>query len=46
MPGPELFFTLLGVIETVPQWCIDFAKGEGLIGFHQDQALHIGLKIG
>lgn len=37
---------LLGVIETVSHWCIDFAKCEGLIGFHQDQALHVGFKIG
>lgn len=37
---------LLGVIETVTHWCIDFAKCEGLIGFHQDQALHVGLKAG
>lgn len=25
---------------------IDFAKCEGYIGFHQDQALHVGLKAG
>lgn len=37
---------LLGVIEVVSHWCIDFAKCEGLIGFNQDQALHIGFKIG
>ncbi|MDP1931586.1 MAG: DUF3307 domain-containing protein [Gammaproteobacteria bacterium] len=37
---------LLGAIETVSHWSIDFAKGEGLIGFNQDQTLHIGFKIG
>lgn len=37
---------LLGVIETVTHCCIDFAKCEDLLGFHQDQALHVGLKVG
>jgi len=36
----------LGLIETVLHWIIDFAKCEGWINFHQDQALHVGCKFG
>ena len=36
---------LLAVIETVIHWFTDFAKCEGWIGMHQDQAIHIGCKV-
>ena len=36
---------LLGVIESVIHWVTDFAKCEGWIGMHLDQAIHIGCKI-
>lgn len=36
---------LLGVIESVIHWVTDFAKCEGWIGMHQDQAIHIGCKV-
>jgi Protein of unknown function (DUF3307) len=32
---------LLGAIEAVLHWVIDFAKSERWITFHQDQALHV-----
>ncbi|MDX1495926.1 MAG: DUF3307 domain-containing protein [Salinisphaeraceae bacterium] len=35
----------LGIAEIVAHWLTDFAKGEGLYGFHTDQALHIGAKF-
>ena len=34
-----------GLIETVSHWLIDFAKCEGKISMHVDQALHILLKL-
>ena len=37
---------LLGLLETALHWCIDFAKSERWIGFHQDQALHMLCKAG
>ncbi len=37
---------LFGIIETVVHWITDFAKCEGWIGMHQDQAIHIACKIG
>jgi len=36
----------LGIVETLLHWLIDYSKCEGWINFHQDQALHIGCKIG
>jgi hypothetical protein len=36
---------LLGIVETVIHWWTDFAKCEGWITPHQDQAIHIGCKI-
>jgi len=36
----------LGIIETILHWFIDYSKCEGWLNFHQDQALHIGCKIG
>lgn len=35
----------LGVAETVAHWFIDDAKCRGRIGYHTDQALHIGCKL-
>lgn len=35
----------LGLGETVAHWLTDFAKGEGLYGFHTDQFLHISAKF-
>lgn len=37
---------LFGIIETVLHGLTDFAKCEGWIGLHQDQAIHIGCKVG
>lgn len=37
---------LLGVVETLLHWLIDFSKCEGWLNFHQDQALHVGCKLG
>ena len=37
---------VLGLIETVLHWIIDFCKCEGWIGVGQDQTLHILCKIG
>lgn len=36
---------LLALAETVVHWFTDFAKCEGWITTHQDQAIHIGCKI-
>lgn len=36
----------LGLIETVIHWLTDYAKCEGWISMHQDQAVHIGCKVG
>lgn len=36
---------LLALTETVAHWLIDFAKCESRITVHQDQALHLGLKV-
>ncbi len=36
---------LLGLFETFFHWYIDFAKCEGLFGFHTDQSLHILCKL-
>ena len=32
---------LLGVLEFIAHWIIDFGKGENWFGFHTDQGLHI-----
>lgn len=37
---------LLGSAEIILHWIIDFSKCEGWINFHQDQALHMGCKLG
>lgn len=36
---------VLGLVETIAHWFTDFAKCEGWISVHQDQAIHIGFKI-
>lgn len=36
---------VLGLIETLLHWAIDFAKQERWINFHQDQALHLLCKV-
>ena len=36
---------LLGLAEVVLHSAIDCAKCERLIGFHQDQALHVACKV-
>jgi len=36
---------LLGLAEAVIHWWTDFAKCEGWITMHQDQAIHIGCKV-
>lgn len=36
---------VLALVETVVHWLTDFAKCEGWIGVHTDQAIHIGCKI-
>lgn len=36
---------LLALVESVLHWLTDFAKCEGWITTHQDQAIHIGCKI-
>ena len=35
----------LGLAETVAHWLIDFAKCEGWINLHVDQALHVACKV-
>ena len=37
---------VLGIVETLLHWFIDFSKCEGWLNFHQDQALHVGCKVG
>ena len=37
---------VLGLIETTLHWIIDYAKCEGWLDFHQDQAMHIACKLG
>ena len=37
---------VLGAIELVLHWVIDFAKSGRLFGFHVDQGLHIACKLG
>ncbi|MBQ14898.1 MAG: DUF3307 domain-containing protein [Gammaproteobacteria bacterium] len=37
---------LLGVVEVLIHWITDFSKCEGWITMHQDQAVHIGCKVG
>ena len=37
---------LLALLEFVIHWFTDFAKCEGWIGLHHDQAIHISCKIG
>jgi hypothetical protein len=37
---------LLGLIEAIAHWVTDYSKCEGLISTHQDQAIHIGCKVG
>ncbi len=36
---------LLGLLEFVAHWLIDFCKCEDYFGFHTDQCLHIACKI-
>lgn len=36
---------LLGVLEFVAHFAIDYAKSEGKFGFHTDQLLHLGCKV-
>ena len=36
---------LLGIVETVAHWLTDFSKCENWISVHQDQAIHISLKV-
>ena len=35
----------LSLAELIAHWIIDYAKCDGKIGLHTDQALHIGCKI-
>ena len=37
--------TVLGLAELVIHWITDWAKCEGKIGLHTDQAIHIGCKV-
>ena len=37
---------LLGLIETLAHWIVDFLKCEGRLSVHQDQAIHVVCKIG
>ena len=37
---------IIGLIELVLHWIIDFVKGEGITNIHTDQALHILCRIG
>ena len=34
------------IIESTLHWIFDYLKCEGRINFHQDQALHLGCKVG
>jgi hypothetical protein len=36
---------LLGLIETLSHWIVDFLKCEGRLSLHQDQAIHVAFKI-
>lgn len=36
---------LLGIIETLTHWIIDFLKCEGKLSLHQDQTLHMVFKV-
>jgi hypothetical protein len=36
---------LVGVIELLLHWVIDFGKGEGKYGYATDQALHLSCKV-
>jgi len=36
---------ILGLIETVAHWSIDFSKCEGWIDIHIDQGLHVACKM-
>ncbi len=36
---------LLGLIETVSHWVVDFLKCEGRLTLHQDQAIHVAFKV-
>ncbi len=36
---------LLGVLEFILHWIIDFSKCEEWVNFHQDQALHVSCKL-
>lgn len=36
---------IYALLETVAHWLTDFAKCEGWIGVHTDQAIHIGCKV-
>lgn len=36
---------LLAMLEVVLHWLIDFAKCEGKLNVHQDQAIHISCKV-
>lgn len=36
---------LLGILEFIAHWIIDFCKGEEYFGFHTDQMLHLGCKL-
>lgn len=35
----------LGIAESAAHWMIDFAKCEGWIGIHRDQAMHLACKV-
>ena len=37
---------VLGAVELVLHWVIDFAKSQRIFGFHVDQALHLTCKVG
>lgn len=36
---------VLGLLEFVAHWIIDFCKCENYFGFHTDQLLHLGCKL-
>lgn len=36
---------LLGLIETLSHWIVDFLKCEGRLTLHQDQAIHVAFKV-
>lgn len=38
-------YAILGAVEVLLHWIIDFAKCEGCLSFVQDQALHVGCKV-